>query len=171
MIMNNDYLYFFAGPLSTWHKANYTLGGLTFNSIEQYMSYQKALLLNSNDIAQQILKTSDPRQQKTLGQAVKGFDRVWWEDNCLQLAFRCNHAKFDQNKRLYDMLMNTMPNFLVNVSEFDKVWGVGLDEKTAYKTPESEWPGKNWLGKTLTNLRDHFTEEEEIVQEELDNQA
>ena len=48
----------------------------------------------------------------------------------------------------------------------DKVWGIGLDEKTAYKTPESDWPGTNWLGRTLTHLRDHFAIEEAIAQEE-----
>ena len=163
--MNNnktDYFFFWGGVFSQWYKSNFTLEGITFNTAEQYMMYKKALLFEDIEIANQILKCNDPKKQKELGRKVKNFNMAMWNEHCLQYVFRGNHAKFDQNKRLYDMLMNTTPALLVEASAFDKIWGIGLDEKTASKTPESEWPGTNWLGKTLTNVRDHFLNEEEI---------
>lgn len=169
--MNNEkYVFFWGGVFSQWYKSNFTLDGITFNTAEQYMMYKKAMLFEDTEIAKQILKCNDPKKQKELGRKVKNFEMSKWNEHCLQYVFRGNHAKFDQNKRLYDMLMNTAPALLVEASPFDKIWGIGLDEKAASKTPESEWPGTNWLGKTLTNLRDHFTEEEAIEQWEKTNE-
>ena len=105
--MDNTHTFFFTVPLSTWYRSNFTIAGIQYNTVEQYMMYHKAILFNSPDIAKQIIRESNPKEQKRLGRLVKGFDRIWWDENCLQLAFRCNHAKFSQNKRLYDMLMNT----------------------------------------------------------------
>lgn len=165
--MNNtpEYLYFWNGPFSQWHRAHFTVDGLQFNCAEQYMMYHKAILFNSPDIAKAILKETNPKEHKKLGRSVKGFDMHWWEENAIQIVFRGNHAKFSQNKRLYDMLMNTNPSTLVEASPFDKVWGNGLSEEDSKKIDPSKWPGKNWLGLTLTNLREYFTEEERIERE------
>ena len=165
--MNNQYLFFWQGPFSQWFRSNFTVGGITFNTCEQYMMYHKALLFDDNEIAKQILKTNDPKTQKALGRKVKKFDMAYWNEHCLQIVFRGNHAKFSQNKRLYDMLMNTSPSLLVEASPFDQIWGIGIDEKTALMTPAEQWPGTNWLGKTLVNLRDHFDTEEEIEREDV----
>ena len=159
---NNVYFFFWGGVFSQWFKSNFTLEGISFNTAEQYMMYKKAMLFDDTETAKQILKTNDPKRQKELGRKVKKFDMTYWNEHCLQIVFRGNHAKFDQNKRLYDMLMNTSPTLLVEASPFDKIWGIGMDEKAASKTPESDWPGTNWLGKTLTNIRDHFENEEAI---------
>lgn len=167
--MNTQYTFFFTGPFSQWYKSNFVLDGITFNTAEQYMMYQKALLFEDTEIATQILKTNDPRKQKELGRKVKKFDMSYWNEHCLQLVFRGNHAKFSQNKRLYDMLMNTSPTILVEASPYDKIWGIGLDEKAAAKTPESDWPGTNWLGRTLTHLREHFENEEALEEWEKTN--
>lgn len=156
------YLYFFSGPFSNWHHSDFTIGGIKFNTVEQYLMYNKAVMFNNMEIAAQILKERHPKEQKKLGRTVKGFDKVWWEDNCLQLAFRGCHAKFTQNKKLYNMLMNTNPSILVEASKFDNIWGIGLSEDDAKKVSPEEWPGTNWLGYTLTNVRDHLLEEERI---------
>ncbi len=43
---------------------------------------------------------------------------------------------------------------LCEASPYDRIWGLGIDEETAKKTPESKWPGTNWLGEILSELRD-----------------
>lgn len=168
---NQNYLYFWSGPFSNWHKANFIIDGIKFSCTEQYVMYHKALLFADKDIAKQILATNNPKEHKKLGRAVKNFDMVYWNENCIQIMFRGNHAKFTQNKRLYDMLMNTSPSLLVEASPYDKIWGNGLSEEDSKKTEPAKWPGTNWLGKTLTELREFLLEEERIVQEYKNGRA
>ena len=169
--MNKQFIFFWSGPFSNWYKTNFTIDGITYNCAEQYIMHQKALLFADNDIAKQIMASNNPKEQKALGRKIKNFDMYYWNENCVQFVFRGNHAKFLQNKRLYDMLMNTSPNTLVEASPFDTIWGIGIDEKTAIKVPQSEWKGTNWLGYTLTYLREFFEEEERIEREYKNGRA
>lgn len=162
----NKYNFFWSGPFSQWYRSSFIIDNITYNCAEQYMMHQKALLFNDHEIAKKIMKTQDPRKQKALGKEVKNFTMKVWNEHCLAIVFRGNHAKFSQNRRLYTMLMNTIPSILVEASPYDTIWGIGLDEEKAKVTPEDQWPGTNWLGYTLTNLRDFF-ENEEIIQQEL----
>jgi len=160
--MSNQHTFFWSGPFSQWYKSNFTLDGITFNTAEQYMMYHKAMLFNDTEIAKQILNTGDPKTQKALGRKVQNFNMSKWNEHCLQIVFKGNHAKFTQNKYLYRQLLNTGSTLLVEASPYDSIWGIGLNETDAKKTPEHEWPGSNWLGQTLTNLRDFLREEEKI---------
>ncbi len=45
---------------------------------------------------------------------------------------------------------------LAEASPMDKIWGIGLDAKTAEIMPPDEWPGKNLLGKILMELREEY---------------
>jgi len=156
------YLYFWQGPFSQCYRTQFTVNGITYNCAEQYVMHHKALLFADHDSAKLILASTNPKEQKALGSKLKNFDMHWWNENCIQIVFRGNFAKFSQNKRLYDMLMNTNPHTLVNASKFDSIWGIGLEEGVAKKTDPEEWPGTNWLGYTLSYLREFFEEEERI---------
>ena len=160
------YLYFWQGPFSNWYRSNFELNGIKFNTNEQYMMYKKAMLFNDTVTANAILKSNNPKECKALGRKVSGFDNVWWQDNCIEIVFRGAHAKFSQNRKLYNMLMNTGDATLVEASPFDKIWGIGLDEENAKKTNPADWPGTNWLGIVLTDLREHFLTEEELARKQ-----
>ena len=165
MTTEQKYLFFSNGPFSNWYKTNFTVDGITFNCTEQYMMYHKAILFANPDIAQKILKENSPREQKALGRKVKNFDMYYWNENAIQIVFKGNHAKFSQNKRLYNMLKNTSPAILVEASPWDKIWGNGLSEEDSKKTPPENWPGTNWLGLTLTEVREFLLSEEAIAKE------
>lgn len=160
------YTYFWQGPFSNWYRSNFELDGIRFNTNEQYMMYKKAMLFNDTVTANAVLKSNNPKECKALGRKVSGFDNVWWQDNCIEIVFRGAHAKFSQNKKLYNMLMNTGDTMLVEASPFDKIWGIGLDEDQAKKTSPDDWPGTNWLGIVLTDLREHFLMEEELARKQ-----
>lgn len=157
-----DVEFFFQGPFSLWHKSHFSIDGITFVSAKQYCMYHKALLFDDSDTAAQVLKAGDPKTCKALGKRVHKFDMACWSDHLPAILFRGNHAKFSQNKKLYDMLLNTWPSRLVEASEFDSILGIGVDEYTARLTPEYRWPGQNILGVVLSDLRDHFLCEEQI---------
>lgn len=127
-----------------------------YYNTEQWMMYWKACLFKDNEIATQILKTSDPKTIKALGRQVKGFRWEVWEQNARSIVYEGCLLKFSQNPSLKRLLLSTGDKLLVEASPYDKLWGIGLDEYTALKTPKPEWPGKNWLGICLMAIRDHL---------------
>ncbi|BCO16270.1 NADAR family protein_gp217 [Bacillus phage vB_BceM_WH1] len=154
-----NYTFFWGGIFSQWHKSKFEVDGITFNCAEQYMMYQKALLFGDEEVAKKILTKSNPRDQKDLGRKVKGFVEETWNKHAKEIVYKGNYAKFTQNPELLKGLKATGQTLLVEASPHDDIWGIGLDEKTARKTPEKDWKGTNWLGEVLTNLRFNLIEE------------
>ena len=66
------------GYLSNWYLSTFTVGGVTFSSMEQYMMYQKAIRFHDKAIAAQILGTTDVAEIKALGRAVSNYDENTW---------------------------------------------------------------------------------------------
>ena len=152
--MNSEFTFFWAGPFSQWAHSPFKLEGKTFVTAEQYMMYKKAMLFCDTDIADRIMRTSDPKIQKALGRKVKNFDADKWNAVARQVVYDGNMAKFTQNQSKQAELLGTFGTTLVEASRWDKIWGCGLSESDARKTPPELWPGKNWLGLVLTQVRD-----------------
>ena len=69
------------GYLSNWFLSEFTVGGITFSSMEQYMMYEKAVLFKDQTTAEKILQTDDVAKIKALGRTVKNFDdKVWTKE-------------------------------------------------------------------------------------------
>ncbi len=156
---SRSYHFFWSGPFSQWKRSTFTLDGNTFNTAEQAMMYGKARLFGDDEIAAQILATSDARRQKALGRKVKGFDEKVWDAHKEEIVARASMEKYRQSKSLRRALFATGDALLVEASPKDLIWGIGLDEKTAAVTPEADWPGQNLLGKILTRTRDALRKE------------
>ena len=152
--MTETYTFFRGGPFSQWTKSKFTIGGLTFNTAEQYMMYRKALLFDDQDIASKIMATGNPKVQKALGRRVRNFDQQVWQNVATDVVYKGNYAKFTQNRQLLEVLLATSGTTLVEASPRDKIWGIGLDEATARSTSPDKWPGKNLLGIVLTQVRE-----------------
>lgn len=156
--MNDEYVFFWNGPFSQWYNSPFIANSKHFVTAEQYMMYHKALLFDDYDIADKILRTSNPKDQKALGRQVKNFDKDIWDWQARTVVYTGNYCKFTQNAKLKDILMATGNKTLVEASPYDKIWGIGLGEVDARKTPASDWPGTNWLGLELTRLRNNLRE-------------
>lgn len=148
------YTFFWSGPFSQWAKSKFVIDGQTFNTAEQYMMYSKAQLFGDDEIATKIMATSNPRVQKALGRQVRDFDAQAWQIAAIDVVYKGNHAKFIQNPELLKVLLATEGTTLVEASPYDKIWGIGLDEAAAKRTPADRWPGTNLLGLVLTQLRE-----------------
>ena len=70
-----------------------------------------------------------------------------------------NLAKFGQNPRLKATLLSTEDKILVEASEFDTVWGIGIHWKNDDCLNETKWKGMNLLGKALMCVREILKEE------------
>ncbi|XP_071149767.1 enolase-phosphatase E1-like [Mytilus edulis] len=146
-------------PFSQWHLCDFTIDGITFNSAEQYMMHSKAMLFEDEDIAYDVLRESDPREQKRFGRLVRNFNLQLWEANCSAIVERGNKAKFSQDENLKRILLDTYPKTLVEASPYDVIWGIGLEEDDPMAWDCKTWRGQNLLGKALTKVRDELKEE------------
>ena len=158
---NSDYTFFWSGPFSQWAKAPFIVDGTKFNCAEQYMMYKKALHFEDHEVAEQILATSDPKVQKALGRKVKNFDAELWNVASKSVVYKGNHAKFTLNPKLLEALMATSGTTLCEASPVDKIWGCGLNEAAARRTSPEKWPGTNWLGLVLTQVRDDIIKQQQ----------
>jgi ribA/ribD-fused uncharacterized protein len=153
--MNEEYYFFWSEtPFSQWARSKFIVDGITYNCAEQYMMAAKARMFGDKDKEADIMEATHPREQKQLGRQVKGFHSERWDNVARDVVYEGNKAKFTQNKRMKEQLLETHPKILVEASPYDKIWGIGLSAKDAQNTPPDSWPGKNWLGEVLTNLRD-----------------
>jgi ribA/ribD-fused uncharacterized protein len=145
--------------LSNWHPAPFELGGIKYNCTEQHMMYNKAMFFNDTHMAERIMKSDSPDEQKKLGRRVKGFDVDEWDKVCKEITYNGCRAKFLQNPEMLKFLLQTKGTTLVEASPFDTIWGIGLDAKDPKAKDRSQWRGKNYLGEILTKLREDLISE------------
>ena len=146
---------FLTSEFSQWYPSDFTSKeGVTFNCCEQFMMYSKAMLFGDTETAQKILKAETPREQKELGRGVKNFDKEVWEQHARDIVYEGNYYKFTQNPALWRALSDTGNKRLVEAADYDQVWGIGLRADDPDAQDPAKWKGANWLGDTLTSLRD-----------------
>lgn len=158
-----NFTFFWNGIYSQWFPCEFTdpkIPDIVFNCAEQYMMYQKALLMKDNDTAKKILETKHPKDQKALGRQIKNFDGKLWDKYKEFIVYRGNQLKFTQNPYLLEQLKLTNPTILVEASPYDRIWGIGLAEDDSRAMMEAQWLGLNLLGKALTNLRNNLLKHE-----------
>lgn len=139
---------------SQWWKCSFVEEGFTFCCAEQYMMFKKALLFKDYAIAKEILKSKSPKKIKELGRLVQNFDSKTWDEYKAEIVLQGNILKFSQNPELREYLLSTGDKILVEVSPYDKVWGVGLKKENSDICSPQKWKGQNLLGFALMEARD-----------------
>lgn len=154
--MANNFKFFFRSnsPYSNWYITKFVCSGNTYNCVEQYMMYQKAILMQDYEIAHKILFELEPRNQKNLGRKVKNYDNALWENKRFEIVKKGCKLKFDQNQSIKDKLLKHSGKIFVEASPYDRIWGIGFDEKNALQNINN-W-GNNLLGKVLTELVNEY---------------
>ena len=154
----SEYLFFFSekltnGYLSNWYPSQFDDGFITYQNMEQYMMYQKALTFGDMDIATKIIKNSNPEICKKLGRQVQNFDPMIWSHKCMYIVTKGCLLKFSQNPNLKQFLLATNNSILVEASPYDRIWGIGYSASNAVKVDKIKW-GQNLLGKCLMKVRE-----------------
>ena len=160
MKKTNKYLFFWKESFSQWFRSKMVIDGIEYNCCEQYMMHQKAVIMKDYDTANKIMSESHPAHQKAWGRAVKGFKKELWDEKCLEIVFKGNYAKYTQNKELKKKLLDTAPLLLVEASPMDPIWGIAMHEDDKGIEDSKNWKGKNYLGETLTKVREAIAKEE-----------
>lgn len=146
---------------------------IVYNSGEQYMMYQKAILMKDYETAKKIIeidiydiKLSNESKVnynkilgiKRLGREVKNFNPQLWDSHKFEIVKKGNLLKFSQNDDLKKILLETKDKILVEAASYDKIWGIGLSEDKALKIDPKNYPkyGENLLGKALMWTREQL---------------
>ena len=144
------------GFLSNWYLSDFTVDGVSFSSMEQYMMYQKAVVFKDKDIASKILKTDDVERIKEYGRQVSNYDDTVWNDVRQIVIYKGLLGKFKQNEELKKELLDTGDDILAECAVSDKIWGIGLSMKDSNKNDIKAWRGQNLLGFALMLVRDEL---------------
>lgn len=141
------------GYLSNWYLSDFSVDGIQYSSMEQYMMYQKALLFEDMEIAKQILNTSNVGKIKALGRSVKNYEDVIWNGMRQIIVYQGLLQKFQQNTELKEKLLATQEHLLAECAVQDKIWGIGLSMKDERRLHLDKWQGQNLLGFSLMRVR------------------
>ena len=121
----------------------------TFQTVEHYMMYIKAVLFNCSDIADKIVMAATPMEAKKLGRQVVGYDDVVWSKyresvvtKGLFYKMRCH-----PDIRIAALKLRVEGKRFVEASPYDRIWGVGLAETDPLIVDPANWKGQNLLGK------------------------
>lgn len=144
------------GFLSNWAKSRFSLNGMIFISMEQYMMYSKAMLFHDSEIADQIMEAEDPGLIKALGRKVHNYDDIIWNGMRQILIYQGLLAKFSQNEDLNKALLETGEAILAECAVHDKIWGIGLSMKDPARLDIQKWKGQNLLGFALMAVREQL---------------
>ena len=148
------------GCFSNWYPAEFDYAGRHFANSEQFMMYHKVLMFHKYDLADQIMRTSDPAKAKKIaGQKFPEFDSELWEKTCRTVVKRGVKAKFSQNEDILKTLLSTGNALLAECSPYDKKWGIGIDINDPDRLVIAKWKGKNLLGRILMEVREELRQE------------
>uniref|UniRef100_UPI00262E60D4 NADAR family protein n=1 Tax=uncultured Anaerovibrio sp. TaxID=361586 RepID=UPI00262E60D4 len=140
--------------LSNWYMKNFTVGDISFSSMEQYMMYRKAICFHDGEIASKILASDDVAEIKNLGRQVSGYDDCVWSGIRQIVVYEGLLAKFSQNKDLNDRLLGTGEAILAECAVKDRIWGIGLSMNDSARLDIGKWKGQNLLGYALMMVRE-----------------
>lgn len=142
------------GYLNNWYPSPFTLDGVAFSSMEQYMMYRKAVCFGDDKVAAQILVTEDVAEIKTLGRLVSGYDESLWNGVRQIVVYEGLLAKFSQNSELGGQLKKTGNTVLAECAVKDRIWGIGLSMHDSDRLDRAKWQGQNLLGYALMMVRE-----------------
>ena len=139
--------------LSQWYDAPFRVDGVDYRSAEHYMMAAKAALFEDLCMREAVLAAATPAQAKALGRQVAGFAEEVWARHRVRLVVEANTAKFGQDDRLRDFLLQTGDQVLVEASPVDAVWGIRLAADDPDALHPARWRGRNLLGFALMEVR------------------
>ena len=158
-LVTDEYVFFWNGICSQWYTSPFEEDGIKYNTAEQYMMAQKALVFKDTEIFKQIMKATSPREQKALGRKIKNFSDEVWDKHKIDVVTQGTYLKFSQDRTIKEWLMSFGTREFVEASPYDKVWGIGLNKEDERALNKETWEGENLLGVCLNKVRDRFLDD------------
>ena len=137
--------------LSNFYTVNFTVDGVTYNSVEQLYQYKTVKSAGRDDLASKIKHETDCVTMKRLGDSIQIGRGSDWDTNKLAVMQQAVYEKFRQNPHLHDALRRTGNTTLVESTK-DYFWGTGAT-LTSTEIKTKTWKGRNQLGQILMSVR------------------
>ena len=103
------------------------------------------------------MESNDPAEIKKLGRTrMVHFNAELWDKVSYAIVKRGVRAKFEQNKDICNILLNTGNKLLAEASLKDLKWGIGISITDILQYDTKEWRGKKLLGQILMEVRDEL---------------
>ena len=142
----------YSGPTAIFshlYKAQFKIDDTPYNSVEQKIQYEKAMMADDIQAAELIMNTQDTWTIKDIGNRVKVTKE--YLDNRLHIARIGNVAKFRDNPDLMEALLETGDLNLIEGTK-SAFWGGGEEyESDAYDNEDIH--GKNHQGYMVIGIR------------------
>jgi ribA/ribD-fused uncharacterized protein len=148
--------------LNQGYPRSFTVDDADYTTAEQWMMAGKAQLFGDAEALAGVLATPDPVLARSVGERVRGVDLARWYNIGYGIVVQGNLAKFSQHKDLRDYLLSTGEQVLVHADPYDPVWGIGLALGDPNLRRPSRWPGLNYLGFALMDVRERLLDGEEL---------
>ena len=143
-------------PLSNFFKSDVYIEGCRYTSMEQYISYRKAMLFDEPSVAKEVMATSDPSVQKHKVRNLKKFNHEMWSQTTSEILQPALLEKFRQNDRLREALLATGDAEIAEASASDCLYGIGLSLNNPDAVNKSLWKGENLQGAALVSVREQL---------------
>ena len=141
------------GYLSNWYPCRFTVEGVDFSSMEQYMMYKKAVYFGDKAVAAQILATDDVAEIMALGRLVANYSERYWNGIRQIVVFTGLLAKFTQNDDLKAQLAATKDSVLAECALYDRRWNNLCSDKGRSTKIRRRFTGNTADGKPSCRCR------------------
>lgn len=99
------------------------------------------------------MKEVDPYKLHNLGKRISNCDENKWQNEAAyDVILKANLAKFAQVKTAPDVLLSTENDVLCEATAHP-IYGIGMKQTNPSAFDPATWPGKNFLGKVLEEVR------------------
>lgn len=141
---------------SNHYQSPFTVKGVKFGNMEQFLAYRKACFTEHDYLAAQALETQDPAEAKAILNKLKKNCPRQWYDKAPEIVAEGLREKFKQNQYLLELLISTRGLKLGEASR-DTFWGVGMTLTDPQVLDHTKWPPNgNLLGRSLMKIREEI---------------
>lgn len=143
-------------PLSNHHPSPFSINGMSFSCVEQYLALAKASLAKNESLAKRAMDAQEPATHKSILNLLRNDVQEKWAEQAPSVILPALRAKFQQNEHLAKFLRETYPLPLGEASN-DPIWGIGMPLEHIDVLNTEKWePHGNLLGNTLAQVRDEL---------------
>lgn len=140
-------------PLSNHHHSPFSINGMNFSCVEQYLALAKASMAKNESLAKKAMDLKEPSEHKGILNQLRNEVKEEWEIKAPDIILPAIRAKFQQNEQLANFLIETFPLAIGEASR-NTMWGIGMQLEHKDVLDSRKWEKyENLLGNTLVQVR------------------